>query len=96
MISGAEDSVIIIWKAKEWSLLFRLKGHKDSVYDMALHDTGKLLASVGKDRKVILWNLINGGKVFRKTMPFSNYIDFLVLIVKKTPTESSGLLKKIS
>jgi len=74
LISGAEDSMIIIWKAaKEWSLLFRLKGHKDSVYDLALHDSGKLLASVGKDRKIILWNMINGGKIFRKTMPFNTY-----------------------
>jgi len=74
VISGAEDSMIIIWKAKEWSLLFRLKGHKDSVHDMALHETGKILASVGKDRKIILWNMINGGKIFRKTMPFSKYL----------------------
>ena len=73
IISGAEDSMIIIWKAKEWSLLFRLKGHKDSVYDIAIHSTGKILASVGKDRKIILWNLINGTKIFRKTMPFSIY-----------------------
>jgi len=72
IISGAEDSVIIIWKSKEWSLLFRLKGHKDSVYDIAIHPTGKILASVGKDRKIILWNLINGTKIFRKTMTFSN------------------------
>lgn len=74
--------------------MHRLKGHKDSVYDIALHDSGKILASVGKDKKVLLWNLINGTKLFRKTMPFSKNSVFIVaLINKKTLIRSDGLLR---
>jgi protein MAK11 len=71
VITGGEDGNVIIWKTKEWSLLHKLKGHKDTVYSMSLHSSAKILASVGKDRKIILWNMINGTKLFRKTLTFS-------------------------
>lgn len=73
VISSAEDHNIIIWKSKEWSLLHRLKGHKDTVYDFAMHSSAKILASVGKDKKLILWNMINGTKLFRKTLGYNCY-----------------------
>ena len=71
IISGAEDGTIILWKTREWSLLHTLKGHKKAVNDIALHSSGKLLASIGNERKLILWDLMKGTKIFRKTMIFS-------------------------
>jgi DNA-binding beta-propeller fold protein YncE len=41
----------------------KLKGHKDSLYAMALSPDGKLLATGGYDQKVLLWDLTSGQPV---------------------------------
>lgn len=37
-----------------------LHGHTDEILDLALSDDGKLLASGGKDRKLIVWDAEKG------------------------------------
>ncbi len=84
VFTGADDGLIIMWRVQEWSHLLTLKGHKKAVNDMAIHSSGKIMASVGADNKLILWNLMKGTKIFRKTYdvskqhdPISEFINLL-------------------
>ena len=39
-----------------------LLGHDDDIYSIKFLDHKKLLVSAGKDKKVIIWSLINGNQ----------------------------------
>eukprot|EP00871_Galdieria_phlegrea_P002764 jgi/Galph1/3489/GphlegSOOS_G2180.1 len=63
MITGAEDGSIIYYKGWNWSSPFRFQAHKGRVNAVALHPSGKVALSVGKDGFVKLWNTSNGNCV---------------------------------
>ena len=59
MISGAEDSEIIIWRCKDWTALHRLSiMNKSKVVSMSLHNSGKMLIALYANRVFRLWNLM--------------------------------------
>lgn len=60
LFSSSEDSNICIWSTKNWECIKTLLGHKDSVNSFAIHPTGKMALSLGKDKTLRTWNLING------------------------------------
>lgn len=41
-----------------------LRGHKGPVLSVSVHPSGKLALSVGKDKTMYTWNLINGRKAY--------------------------------
>lgn len=71
VISCAEDGLIKAWKMKEFGLLHTLKEHKDTVNDIAVHSSGKILVSVSKDQRLIIWNLISATKVYVLNLKYS-------------------------
>ncbi|EAR86262.1 PAK1 interacting protein (macronuclear) [Tetrahymena thermophila SB210] len=71
--SCAEDGLIMAWKMKEFGLLHKLKEHKSAVHDIAIHTSGKIMASIGKDKRLIIWNLINAKKVFSINLKYNAY-----------------------
>ena len=89
IFSGADDGSIKIWRTKDWSLLFSLNGHDKAVTAMNLHPSGKILFSYGKDRKLIIWNLVTGKKVFRKGFKFGIHFFLLLLLLLLHPLTSS-------
>ncbi|OLL24609.1 p21-activated protein kinase-interacting protein 1-like [Neolecta irregularis DAH-3] len=62
MLSTSEDGKMIIWSTKNWDPQEILKGHKGSVNDVAIHPSGKIALSVGRDRTMRLWNMMTGRK----------------------------------
>ena len=46
--------------------MYTLHEHKKGVQAMELHSTGKILFSFAKDQKLIMWNLLDGKRMFRK------------------------------
>ncbi|KAG5462701.1 MAG: WD40 repeat-like protein, partial [Olpidium bornovanus] len=58
-----EDGTISIWRTSDWECLKTMKGHLGRVNDLAIHPTGKIALSVGSDKTLRLWNLMNGRKV---------------------------------
>ncbi len=52
-----KDKGIRLWNSNEE--VYNLKGHKDDVLALAFNRTSTLLASGGKDRKIMIWTLDN-------------------------------------
>ena len=64
LFTGADDHKICILKAGSWSVEKTLMKHQGGVVDVSVHPSGKLALSVGKDRKLITWNLIKGRSAY--------------------------------
>lgn len=60
LVSASEDGTICLFRTRDWVLLRTLKGHKGRVNNFAIHPSGKLALSVGKDRALRMWDLIRG------------------------------------
>lgn len=60
LISASEDGTIALFHARDWTVLLTLKGHKGRVNSVAVHPTGKVALSVGKDRALRMWDLMRG------------------------------------
>ena len=64
MLSGGEDGGVCIWNAKTWDNLKVLRGHRGRVNDLAIHPSGRLAVSVGRDRTLRTWDLLKGRPAF--------------------------------
>jgi hypothetical protein len=51
-----------VWSVADGVLLKTIRGHRDSLYAARISPDGKLLATGGYDRDVVLWNLETGEK----------------------------------
>lgn len=52
--------MLCIFRARDWVLLRSMKGHKGRVNSVAVHPSGKVGLSVGKDRTLRMWDLMRG------------------------------------
>jgi protein MAK11 len=60
LLSASEDGTLCLFSCRDWALLRTLKGHKGKVNDVAMHPSGKLALSVGKDRTLRMWDMMRG------------------------------------
>lgn len=60
LLSASEDGTLCLFHARDWSVLRALKGHKGHVNSVAVHPSGKVALSVGKDRTLRMWDLMRG------------------------------------
>uniref|UniRef100_A0A452SNB0 p21-activated protein kinase-interacting protein 1 n=1 Tax=Ursus americanus TaxID=9643 RepID=A0A452SNB0_URSAM len=74
LISGAEDGLICVWDAKKWECLKSIKAHKGHVTFLSIHPTGKLALSVGTDKTLRTWNLVEGRSAFIKNIKQNAHI----------------------
>lgn len=59
LISGSEDSQIIIWRCKDWQALHKLVIKNTSkVVSMSLHPSGKILFALYANGVLRLWNMM--------------------------------------
>lgn len=68
LLSGGEDGRIALFRCKDWECLHVLR-HKKPVQSLAVHPSGKLALSVGKERSLKLWNLLTGKQAHSSTLP---------------------------
>lgn len=59
-ISGGADGLVCVWRCSDWELLLKFRAHKSAVACIAIHPSGRLMASAGKDSSVRLWDLTRG------------------------------------
>ncbi|KAJ7249567.1 WD40-repeat-containing domain protein [Mycena haematopus] len=60
LLSASEDGTLCLFRARDWSVLRALRGHKGRVNSVAIHPSGKVALSVGKDRTLRMWDLMRG------------------------------------
>ncbi|XP_046703847.1 p21-activated protein kinase-interacting protein 1-like [Silurus meridionalis] len=68
LLSGGEDGLLCVWSTKTWECLKSIKAHMGHVTSLSLHPSGKLALSVGTDKKLRTWNLIEGRPAFTKNI----------------------------
>ncbi|NXP50852.1 PK1IP protein, partial [Heliornis fulica] len=74
LLSGAEDGQICIWNTKRWECLKSIKAHKGHVTSLSIHPSGKLALSVGTDKTLRTWNLVEGRSAFIKNLKQNAHI----------------------
>ncbi|OCL10857.1 WD40 repeat-like protein [Glonium stellatum] len=60
LASALDDKTVRLWDLATGVELQTLKGHSDSLRDVAFSPDGKLLASASNDKTIKLWNLATG------------------------------------
>ena len=60
LLSASEDGTLCLFRARDWTVLRELKGHKGRVNSVAVHQSCKVALSVGKDRTLRMWDLMRG------------------------------------
>ncbi|MEO6037113.1 MAG: caspase family protein, partial [Saprospiraceae bacterium] len=58
--TGAQDSTVILWDARNGTLLQRLSGHAGIVVSAVFSPDGKLLATLSIDKTVRIWEIAHG------------------------------------
>ncbi|XP_069769441.1 p21-activated protein kinase-interacting protein 1-like isoform X2 [Narcine bancroftii] len=74
LLSGAEDGLICVWNTKRWECLKSIQAHKGHVSSFSVHPSGKLALSVGTDKTLRTWNLIDGKSAFIKSIKQNAHI----------------------
>ncbi|XP_053570716.1 p21-activated protein kinase-interacting protein 1 [Bombina bombina] len=74
LLSGAEDGLICVWNTKKWECQHSFKAHKGQVSSLSIHPSGKIALSVGTDRTLRTWNLVEGRSAFIKNIKQNAHI----------------------
>ncbi|RVE61001.1 hypothetical protein OJAV_G00166460 [Oryzias javanicus] len=74
LLSGGEDGLMCVWSTKKWECLKSIKAHKGHVTSLSVHPSGKLALSVGTDKTLRTWNLVNGRSAFIKNIKQNAHI----------------------
>jgi len=64
LLTGSDDNTIAVVRMGSWQVEKTLYKHTAGVTAMALHPTGKLAFTAGKDKKMITWNLVKARPAF--------------------------------
>ncbi|XP_066435453.1 p21-activated protein kinase-interacting protein 1 isoform X2 [Eleutherodactylus coqui] len=68
LLSGAEDGLMCVWNTKNWECQQTFKAHKGHVLSLSIHPSGRLALSVGTDKTLRTWNLVEGRSAFIKNI----------------------------
>ncbi|KAM4705383.1 p21-activated protein kinase-interacting protein 1 [Rhinophrynus dorsalis] len=74
LLSGADDGLICVWNTKKWECQHSFKAHKGQVTSLSVHPSGKLALSVGTDKTLRTWNLVEGRSAFIKNIKQNAHI----------------------
>ncbi|GAB2297290.1 hypothetical protein Dimus_031402 [Dionaea muscipula] len=64
LLSGSDDGFLSIYDTDPFVLLMTVKVHRKGVNDLAVHPTGKLALTVGRDSSFGMVNLVRGRRSF--------------------------------
>ncbi|MEC7566489.1 MAG: c-type cytochrome domain-containing protein [Planctomycetota bacterium] len=54
---------LYVWNMLDGTLVKKMRGHRDSVYAVAMSPDGKLIASAGYDRVIVIWDAKTGERI---------------------------------
>jgi len=64
LLSASDDNTLAITRMGSWQVEKTLYKHSAGISAMAMHPTGKLCFTAGKDKKLITWNLVKARPAF--------------------------------
>ncbi len=70
LIAAGDEKTIPLWRMSDFSNVINLKGHKSSINSFDVHNKGGFLVSCGRDKNIIIFNLMNGLKLGKFEMDF--------------------------
>ncbi|CAE7617059.1 PAK1IP1 [Symbiodinium natans] len=68
LITASSDGQVCIWRGGDFELLLKFQGHKAAVTSLAVHPSGRMIASAGRDQRIQLWDLTRGTSAAHLTM----------------------------
>ncbi|KAM9095377.1 LOW QUALITY PROTEIN: p21-activated protein kinase-interacting protein 1-like [Sarcophilus harrisii] len=92
VVTGGKDEIIHTCNMKKKNCLKSIKTQKRLVTSLSVHPSGKLVLSVGTDKTLQTWNLIEGRSTFIKTnknvhifewSPCMYVVEYVVVIINK-------------
>mmetsp|Transcript_45337 Transcript_45337/g.84548 ORF Transcript_45337/g.84548 Transcript_45337/m.84548 type:complete len:349 (+) Transcript_45337:35-1081(+) len=60
LVTASSDGQVCIWRGGDFELLLKFQGHKAAVTSLAVHPSGRMIASTGRDLRIQLWDLTRG------------------------------------
>mmetsp|Transcript_28394 Transcript_28394/g.80223 ORF Transcript_28394/g.80223 Transcript_28394/m.80223 type:complete len:370 (+) Transcript_28394:82-1191(+) len=60
LVTGGADGQVLVWRCGDWEILLKFRAHKAAVTCVAVHPSGRLMASAGQDKALRLWDLTRG------------------------------------
>ncbi|NNE41330.1 MAG: TIR domain-containing protein [Marinicaulis sp.] len=60
VVTASRDRTAIVWQVWSETPLFKLTGHRASIYDVAWHPGGDVIATAGGDNDIIIWDPESG------------------------------------
>eukprot|EP00440_Ansanella_granifera_P044348 gb/GFBE01048067.1/.p1 GENE.gb/GFBE01048067.1/~~gb/GFBE01048067.1/.p1 ORF type:complete len:373 (+),score=72.93 gb/GFBE01048067.1/:1-1119(+) len=60
LVTGSSDGQVCIWRCSDYEILLKFRGHKAAVTCLAVHPSGRMMASAGRDNRIQLWDLTRG------------------------------------
>lgn len=69
LITGSSDGQVCIWRCGDYELLLKFRGHKAAVTCLAIHPSGRMMASAGRDQRIQLWDLMRGTSAAHLSVP---------------------------
>lgn len=60
LVTGGADGKVCVWRCSDWELLLKFRAHKAAVVCLAVHPSGRSMASAGRDSGLRLWDMTRG------------------------------------
>lgn len=70
LITAGGQGSIKMWTMGKFNFLHQLKEHKAQISHLTVDVSGKVMFSVGLDRKLVMWNLPKALRIFDKKLDF--------------------------
>lgn len=69
LLAGCTDGTLSIWIAGQgWQCMKTLRGHRQEVSSIAIHNTGLLALTTSRDKTLRLWDLVKGRTTFQSKL----------------------------
>ena len=68
LISAGGQGTIKMWRVGSVEFPHVLKEQKGSIEHLTVDSSGRIMFSVGKDRKLIMWNLLKAVRIFDRKL----------------------------
>lgn len=80
LIAAGDAPTLPLWRMNDFSNIINIKGHKGGINSIDVHPNGGFLVSVGRDKAMIIFDLLTGKKLMKYEF---DYIPIKVSLFKK-------------